>query len=57
MTKEFTSWKDLRIGWNEQCGQFTVDVRPLGFRPGRPSFNTKSEPQEAAEFLTYKRGR
>ena len=41
--KTFNSWKDISIQWSDTKERFIVNLRPLGLKPSRPPFKTKTD--------------
>tara|TARA_B110000438_G_C15212827_1_gene393753 strand:+ start:213 stop:518 length:306 start_codon:yes stop_codon:yes gene_type:complete len=53
--KKINSWKDISIKWDDAKERFIVNLRPLGIKPSRPAFKTKTEAVSSAQsaYQTY----
>ena len=47
--KQINSHKDLTVTWDEARSKWQLNLRPLGMKPARPMFETKSKAFEAAK--------
>ena len=47
--KKFNSYKDIVVKWNDNRSKWQLDLRPLGVKPARPFFESKSKASEAAK--------
>ena len=47
--KTFNSWKDISIKWDDAKERFVVNLRPLGLKPSRPAFMSKTEAVSCAQ--------
>ena len=47
--KRYTSYRDIKISYDDQRDRWVPDLRPLGASPARPPFMTKAEATEGAK--------